>query len=274
MKTTSPVSLKVAAFPLVFALVMGGGARAQGQTCGVGTRVEFDDGGRGIGTIAEIGTTAPHAGWYRIVFSWNAKGDWYSPATWGILIAGTKTKCQAAAPPTRATSTPPPATGGPLSPPPSGGKRDNPLDPTPETGLPEAGSCPMVEPPGKVSDWLPSPQLFKRVIYERAAAKINPGSISAPTKVGLTFLVFDMDVPFKNTLTSSRFGDKRRHDGAPEGVMVYPIKTGELQCDLHGSTIRRSVSEVSRHCFTARSGEWTCPGRTTKFIENTSIPVR
>lgn len=132
----------------------------------------------------------------------------------------------------------------------------------------------MVEPPGKVTDWLPSPQLFKRVIYERAAAKINPGSISAPTKVGLTFLVFDMDLPFKNTLTSSRFGDKRRHDPAPEGVMVYPIKTRELQCDLHGSTIRRSVSEVSRHCFTARSGEWTCPGRTTKFIENTSIPVR
>lgn len=132
----------------------------------------------------------------------------------------------------------------------------------------------MVEPPGKVTDALPSPRLFKRVIYERAAARINPGSMSAPTRVGLTFLAFDMEAPFKNTLTSSRFGDKRRHDGAPEGVMVYPIKTRELQCDLHGSTVRRSVSEVSRHCFTARSGEWTCPGRTTKFIESIEIPAR
>lgn len=273
MKLTRLVSLKVAASALALSLAANAEVRAQGQTCGVGTRVEFDDGARGVGTIEEIGTASPHVGWYRISFSWNPKGDWYSPASWGILVAGTKTKCQAAAPPARAASTPPTSTGGPLSPSPTGARRDNPLDQTRVAGLPEAGTCPMVEPPGKTTDWLPSAQLFKRVIYERAAAKINPGSISAPTKVGLTFLVFDMDLPFKNTLTSSRFGDKRRHDGAPEGVMVYPIKTRELQCDLHGSTIRRSVSEVSRHCFTARSGEWTCPGRTTKFIENTSIPV-
>ncbi|MGI9065037.1 MAG: hypothetical protein ACR2HX_01335 [Pyrinomonadaceae bacterium] len=132
---------------------------------------------------------------------------------------------------------------------------------------PEPGGCPMNQPPGKVTNTAKaSAQLFKRVIYEWHAAKINPASISAPQQVGLTFLKFEMGAPYKNTLTSSRFGDKRLHDGAPVGAMIYPIKTRELQCDLHGTSVTRSVSERAGDCFKSRSGEWVCPLRTTKFV--------
>jgi len=133
--------------------------------------------------------------------------------------------------------------------------------------IPDPGPCPMNQPPGKVTNTAPaSAQLFKRVIYEWAAAKINPASISAPQQVGLTFLKFEMGKAYKNTLTSSRFGDKRLHDGAPVGAMIYPLKTTELQCDLHGSSVTRSVTEKAGACFKSRSGQWVCPMMTTKFV--------
>ena len=132
---------------------------------------------------------------------------------------------------------------------------------------PEPGGCPMNQPPGQSTNTAKaSAQLFKRVIYEWHAAKINPASISAPQQVGLTFLKFEMGAPYKNTLTSSRFGDKRLHDGAPVGAMIYPVKTRELQCDLHGTSVTRSVSERAGDCFKSRSGEWVCPLRTTKLV--------
>ncbi|HJU62773.1 MAG TPA: hypothetical protein VJ864_12070 [Candidatus Binatia bacterium] len=254
------MSALAATIALVFSVGAGADTVAQEQGCGVGTRVEFEDGARGVGTIKEIGTESPHVGWYRIVFSWNSpNGDWYSPKNWGILIAGTKTKCGQES----ARGKQEPQNSGDESRP---GRKAG-------AGVPEQAGCPMTEPPGKVTKTSPaSAQLFKRVIYERAAAEINPASISAPKKIGLTFLEFNMGEPYKNTLTSSRFGDKRRHDGAPEGAMIYPIKTKELQCDLHGDAIRRSVTEVSHNCFKNRSGEWTCPGRTTRTVESRLIP--
>lgn len=237
-------------------------AVAQGQGCTVGTRIEFADGGRGVGTILEIGTQSPHLGWYRVVFKWNGpNGDWYSPKDWGIFVAGTKNKCG-----------PEPARGTP--PPPPGGSASRP-EPRIAGGAAAAAECPLVEPPGKVSrSSSPSAQLFKRVIFERAAAKVEPASISAPKQVGLSFIEFDLGTPYENTLTSSRFGDKRRHTGAPVGAMIYPVKTKELQCDRHGSEVRRSVREVSHDCFKNRDGDWTCPGRTTKFVENKLIPLK
>jgi hypothetical protein len=227
---------------------------AQDKGCGVGTRVEFEDGARGVGTIKEVGTEPPHVGWYLIAFDWNPKGDWYDPKSWGIRIAGTNVKCGEQ---TSATTKQQ-----------SQGKSA--VSPTPDQT-----DCPLNEPPGKVTKTAPaSEQLFKRVIYEWEAAKINSTSITAPKKIGLTFLEFEMGKPYKNTLTSSRFGDKRRHDGAPEGAMIYPIKTKELQCDLHGDAVKRWVTENVGNCFKNRFGDWTCPRRTVKFIENRLIPLK
>ena len=236
---------------LIFLTVtLASGVSVYSQECTVGTRIEFEDGERGIATIVEIGTKSPYVGSYLLTFSWNPKGDWYDPRKWGMRIAGTNTKC---GPPATAVT---PVPGGKAS-----------------AAAPQLEGCPLVEPPGSVTKTsTASAQLFKRVIYERAAARVNPASISAPKKVGLTFLDFKMGSPYKNTLTSSRFGDKRRHDGAPVGAMIYPLKATEMQCDLHGESIRRTVEEVERNCFKNRSGEWTCPGRTTRSIERKLIP--
>lgn len=234
------------------------GVAAQEGSCGVGTRIQLEGGSDAVGTIEEIGTQPPHVGWFRISFSWSPQGEWYPADYSRLLIAGTKTRCsQVSGRGGRAAQT--------------GGNA-----PRPETtaGTPAPAGCPFSEPPGRVTKSSPpSAGLFKRVIYEKAAAKINPDSITAPKKVGLTFLEFNMGEPYKNTLTSSRFGDKRRHDGAPVGAMIYPVKTKELQCDLHGREVRRRVTEVSHDCFKNRDGEWTCPGRTTKVVESILIPL-
>ncbi|MCK6685492.1 MAG: hypothetical protein L6R30_24090 [Thermoanaerobaculia bacterium] len=255
------VYMAAALFPLLLYPV----PRALAQDlCGVATRVEFEDGGRGIGTIAEIGAKPPHVGWYRIVFSWNGpNGDWYSPKDWGMFVAGTKNRCG----PGPVRNTPEPMKGAA-----AGGTQ-------PQTKPASAGTvpvdCPMMEPPGKVTRTASaSEELFKRVIYERAAAKVNPDSISAPKKIGLSFLKFELGEAYKNTLTSSRFGDKRKHDGAPVDAMIYPVNTKELQCDLHGSEVRRKVSEIGRDCFKNRDGDWTCPGRTAKVVEDKLVPLR
>lgn len=48
----------------VIFFISGKAVSAQTATCGVGTRVFFEDGTRGVGTILEIGTESPHVGWY------------------------------------------------------------------------------------------------------------------------------------------------------------------------------------------------------------------
>lgn len=260
-----PPALSVYLAAACFSLLLNPGLRALAQDpCGVSTRVEFEDGGRGIGTIAEVGTKPPHVGWYRIVFSWNGpNGDWYSPKDWGMFVAGTKNKCGPEPVRNKPEPTKSAVAGGtqPLPKPASAGTL--PVD------------CPMTEPPGRVTKTASaSEELFKRVIYERAAAKVNPDSISAPKKIGLSFLKFEMGDAYKNTLTSSRFGDKRKHDGAPVDAMIYPLETRELQCDLHGSEVRRKVSEIERDCFKNRDGDWTCPGRTAKVVEDRLVPLR
>lgn len=81
-----------------------------------------------------------------------------TPKNVGILIAGTKTECGQEV-----------ALG-----------KQQPRDSHDEprhgqnTGALDRAGCPMVEPPGKMTKSSPaSVQLFKRVIYERAAAKID-----------------------------------------------------------------------------------------------------
>lgn len=262
---SSPLAMRAytAAATLILVWLFWGAdaAAAQEPGCGVGTKIQIEGGSDTVGTIEEIGTTAPHVGWFRITFSWSPKGEWY-PATYDrLLIAGTKTSCSQAS--RRGTRQAP--------------KSDRPQRPVTGTAAATAGAdgCPFNEPPGRVTRISPaSAQLFRRVIFERAAAKINPDSISAPKKVGVTFLEFNMGAAYKNTLTSSRFGDKRRHDGAPAGAIIYPIATKEMVCELHGAEVRRTVTEASRSCFKNRDGDWVCPPGPTKVLESRLIPIR
>ncbi|MCL4819237.1 MAG: hypothetical protein KJ067_08850 [Vicinamibacteria bacterium] len=78
-------------------------ATAQTVYCGPGTQVTGKHGG-GTGTIEEIGTEAPHVGWYRVSFTWSPRGEWYDPSTWKLHVAGTSQRCspqRAATPPAR-----------------------------------------------------------------------------------------------------------------------------------------------------------------------------
>lgn len=249
-----------ASFIAAMFLIACGSILAQSQTCGVGTKVAFEWSPDTVGTIVEIGTEYPHVGWFGISFSWSKNIQWAAPESNGLLIAGTKTPCIRE----KASSKQTPKTADNSSP-----------AQNKETSLPEINGCPLNEPPGKVTRTSPaSAALFKRVMYEKAAAKINPESITAPKRVGLTFLKFEMGAAFKNTWTSSRFGDKRLHTGAPLNAMLYPIKTKEVLCELHGDKVRRTVTEENRTCFKNRDGDWVCPaGGGGKYIGSELIPV-
>jgi hypothetical protein len=218
--------------------------------CDLGSKVTLKGGS--TGTLAEVGTESPHVGWYRITFGWSPGGEWYDPRTWEVYAEGTTKRCL----PTAATAPAPRAT---------------PKTPT-QPARTETADCPMTQPPATTSKDA-SAALFQRVIYEREAARINPGSISAPKAIGLTFLEFKQGGAYENTLTSTRFGDKRLHTGAPAGAMIYPVESKELLCELHGSQVRRTVSIESRSCFIGKSGTWTCPGRTLKTIESRLIDL-
>jgi hypothetical protein len=82
-----------------------------------------------------------------------------------------------------------------------------------------------------------------------------------------------MESAFKNTWTSSRFGDKRLHTGAPLNATLYPIKTTEMLCELYGDKVRRTVTEENRTCFKNNDGDWVCPPGVGKTLESKLIPV-
>lgn len=73
-------------------LAVGTPAFAGTVVCGVGTQVESDASVK-PGTIAEIGTTPPHVGWYRVVYDWSPRGEWYPPDTWKFRPVGSKSIC-------------------------------------------------------------------------------------------------------------------------------------------------------------------------------------
>ncbi|MEZ0373277.1 MAG: hypothetical protein ACAI44_29580 [Candidatus Sericytochromatia bacterium] len=241
-----PTALVLAGCLLILGFGAGYSSPAQAQTCGVGTKVTLAWGSP-VGTITKIGTESPYVGWYEVTFSYSPRGEWFPP-TGAVLIEGTKTVC---------------------------GQAPAQSQQPPKSNQPAAGqnaACPLVAPPGKVTSSAPaSAALFKRVIYEWEAVRVN-GTLTAPKQVGLTFLAFNMAKPYKNTLTAKRFGDKRLHTGAPPYTMLYPVKTRELVCDLHGDEIRRTVTEVDRTCFKSKSNTWVCPGRVTKYVESKLIP--
>jgi hypothetical protein len=242
----------------------------QQATCNVGTRVQGDMGGGKVGTIAEIGKDRPYEGKYRIVFDWNQpSGDWYDPTLWRMFVAGTQNACGAAAAP--APTPPPPPQNLPNAP-----DLPPPLPPPPpQAGPPANNDCPMNETPGLVTKGArASAALFQRIIYEKAAGRINPASVSAPKKVGVTFLAFDMGDAFENTLSSSRFGDKRRYDAAPVGATIYPFKARELTCELFDTSIMRWVTENEGVCFKDDFNEWTCSHHTNRTVEKKDIPLR
>src|SRR6266700_8135949 len=85
-----------------------------------------------------------------------------------------------------------------------------------ETNEKTTADCSFIPPPGDTStNAKPSEQLFKRKIYDRYNMLAN-GTGSAPLKVGVTFLSFQMSKPFTNVVrVDPARGALRINDAAP-----------------------------------------------------------
>jgi hypothetical protein len=128
-----------------------------------------------------------------------------------------------------------------------------------ETNEKTMADCSFIAPPGDGSKTaLPSEQLFKRKIYDRYNVFAN-GSVTAPLKVGVTFLSFQAGTPFKNIVRVDPVrGALRINDAAPVNAMIYPVKSVHVVCEQFRDGIQRKRVENKYACFKNRDGEWVC----------------
>ena len=134
---------------------------------------------------------------------------------------------------------------------------------------PDTPDCPFNEPVGTVSRTSkPSAPLFKRVIFEKYRDTANG------RKVGITFQSFQMGKPFKNIVMSvPGRGAKLKHDGAPQGATIYPLKAKYLFCDRYTDSTIRWLVESQFACFKNRDGDWVCPvDSVPKYLEQIYLP--
>jgi hypothetical protein len=122
-----------------------------------------------------------------------------------------------------------------------------------------AAACSFITPPGDASkNARASEQLFKRKIYDRYNVFAN-GTITAPLKVGVTFLSFQVAQPFKNIVrVDPVIGAYRVNDAAPVNAMIYPVKTEHIVCEQYRDRTTRKRVANNYACFKNRDGEWVC----------------
>lgn len=128
-------------------------------------------------------------------------------------------------------------------------------------GDPASAPC-NYDPPGPAvtASSVFSAALAKRKIFDAYGWKAN-GTGSAPLRVGVTFLSFEVGPSYPNTVTNvPGLGAQRRHAGAPPNATIHTLKSRHVVCEEYrdGSVERRLV-EGSHGCFITRDGEWTCP---------------
>jgi hypothetical protein len=104
-----------------------------------------------------------------------------------------------------------------------------------------------------------SEALAKRKIYDEYNRKVN-GTISAPLKLGVVFLSFQMGASYKNTVANvPGYGAQRRHGGAPTGATIYTFRSKRMICEQYRDGVTRRIVEGTSACFIDRDGSWTCP---------------
>ena len=128
-----------------------------------------------------------------------------------------------------------------------------------ETNEQVIGECSFTSPASDGSKPVkPSELLFKQKIYERHNAFAN-GTGSAPLKVGVRFLSFQVGKPFTNTVrVDPARGALRINDAAPVNATIYPVKSEHIVCDQYRDGIQRKRVENKYACFKNRDGEWVC----------------
>ena len=68
-------------------------------------------------------------------------------------------------------------------------------------------------------------------------------------------------------------GAQLKHDGAPRGATVYPLKTKYLFCDKYTDSTIRWLVESQFACFKNKDGEWVCPvDSVPKYLEQIYLP--
>jgi hypothetical protein len=119
--------------------------------------------------------------------------------------------------------------------------------------------CSFTPPPGDTSKTArASEQLFKRKIYD-AYHIIVDGTNSAPLKLGVTFLNFQVGRPFTNIVrVDPGVGAYRANDAAPVNAIIYPVKSEHIVCEQYRDRTNRKRVVNKYACFKNRDGEWVC----------------
>jgi hypothetical protein len=111
-----------------------------------------------------------------------------------------------------------------------------------------------------------SEALAKRKIHDEYAWKAN-GTLSAPLKVGVTFLSFKLGGSYTNTVANvPGYGAQRKHAGAPVNATIYTFTSKRLVCEQYRDGVKRRLVEGSSACFVDKDGSWTCPSESDTKI--------
>jgi hypothetical protein len=131
--------------------------------------------------------------------------------------------------------------------------------PEPEIADDAHEACSFDVPPGDVGgNAKPSAQLFKRKIYDIYNIIAN-GTGSAPLKVGVSFLEFEMRKPFTNIVrVVTGVGAQRINDAAPPNVTIYPVFSKHIVCEQYRDRTLRKQVENKYACFKNKDGAWVC----------------
>ena len=86
-------------------------------------------------------------------------------------------------------------------------------------------------------------------------------------RLGMTFTNFALGAPFRNE--KRIFGYQ---GGAPDGAIIYPLKTRILVCDEHADSVLRWSFDMKYACFRDEIGDWTCPSTASKKLEQIYLP--
>lgn len=128
---------------------------------------------------------------------------------------------------------------------------------------PDTPDCPFNEPAGSAAKTAkPSVETFKRVIFEFYKAAANG------RQLGITYETFELGKSYVNRLTNNGL----LHDGAPQGAMIYTVKTKFIKCDKYSDSTTRTIYDARYSCFKDNFGDWVCPSDATKISEPIYLP--
>jgi hypothetical protein len=103
-----------------------------------------------------------------------------------------------------------------------------------------------------------SANLAKRKIYDGYKINVN-GTLSAPLRVGVLFVSFQVDQSYKNIVRNRPgVGAQRINDAAPPNATIYRVKSKHVVCEEYRDGLQRREVTSDYDCFKNRDGEWAC----------------